>query len=140
MKMQEVFSVAASRDEAVAAISNDEALVSLFPDAKVELTASDGNRRTVRILYTALGAEGVAVFHFTFESNGDVSFEKVCDGRMWKQLSGRVSFLEDGEDCEVRIEMNGKTKALIPEITIKLPMREQVSQMRDALSERIEGV
>ena len=39
----------------------------------------------------------------------------------------------------VRIEMEGRTKALVPEFTIKGPMQEQIEQMADALRRCIEG-
>jgi hypothetical protein len=38
----------------------------------------------------------------------------------------------------VRIEMDGRTKALVPEFTIKGAMRDQIDQMARALRERLE--
>ena len=66
------------------------------------------------------------------------SFEKVCDGRVWQQLAGSVSFEERGKKTRVRIEMDGRTKSLVPEFTIRGAMQQQIDQMATALRRCIE--
>jgi hypothetical protein len=133
------FDVKRERDVAVAAAATEETIVTLFPDAKTEIIERDGDRVTARTRYTALGREGEATFHFTFLLDGGVAFEKVCDGKVWRRLSGVVSFEKRGSGTRVRIEMDGATKALVPEFTIRAPMENQIRQMARALRERIES-
>ncbi len=138
MHLQKEFDVTRSRDAAVEVACQEETLLGLFPEARSEIVARDGDRRTVRTHYVALGREGTATFHFTFLLDGDVRFEKVCDGKMWRRLEGSVSFEERGDATRVRIEMDGRTKPLVPEFTIKGAMQDQIDQMATALRERIE--
>ena len=98
--------------------------------------ARKGQRKTIESHYTALGREGVATFHFDYEPGGDVSFEKVCDGRIWRELRGAVTLTERKQKTRVRIELEGRTKALIPEFTIRGPMQDQLDQMAKALRKR----
>ena len=100
--------------------------------------ASDGDRRTVRMRYRVLGQDGTATFHFTFLPD-TVRFEKVCDGRVWSELSGTVSFIARENGTRVRIEADGRTKSLVPEFTIRGPMKDQIEQMASALRRRIES-
>jgi hypothetical protein len=139
MRMEKEFVVAPPRARAVAAAREDETLVHLFPDTKTEIIESRKNRKTTRSHYRALGREGVATFHFCFEDDGSIRFEKVCDGNVWRQLEGVVRFEEKGERTRVRIEMEGRTKTLVPEFTIKGPMQDQLAQMAEALKRRIES-
>jgi hypothetical protein len=137
--LEKSFDVKRERDVAVAAAATEEAILTLFPDARTEIVARDGDRVTARTHYTALGREGEATFHFTFLLDGGVAFEKVCDGNVWSRLRGTVSFEERGSGTRVRIEMDGSTKALVPEFTIRGPMKDQIHQMAAALRERIES-
>jgi hypothetical protein len=137
--MEKEFVVAPPREQAVATAQEDETLVHLFPDTRTEIVESRGNRKTARSHYTALGREGVATFHFTFQDDGSITFEKVCDGNVWRRLDGVVRFDEGGNGTRVRIEMEGRTKTLVPEFTIKGPMQDQLAQMAEALKRRIES-
>jgi len=137
--MEKEFVVTRPRPRAVAAAREDETLVHLFPDTRTEIVESRGSRKTTRSHYTALGREGVATFHFTFEDDGSIVFEKVCDGNVWRKLEGVVRFDEGGNGTRVRIEMEGRTKTLVPEFTIKGPMQDQLAQMAEALKRRIES-
>jgi hypothetical protein len=140
MRLVKEFEVQRSRADAVAAVASDEALVGLFPGNETEIVEKRGARRTARSRYRALGREGEATFHFTFQPDGGVAFEKVCDGRIWRRLDGSLRFEACGKGATVvRIEMEGKTKGLVPEFTIKGPMQDQIEQMADALRRRIEG-
>ena len=68
-----------------------------------------------------------------------MEFEKVCDGNVWRELKGRLSFRERGEQTRVRLSLDGRTKPLVPEFTIKGTMRDQIEEMAAALRERLEG-
>ncbi len=69
---------------------------------------------------------------------GGVQFEKVCDGRVWKELTGSISLVERGACTRVRIVLDGRTKSFVPEFTIRVPMQEQLDQMITALHELLE--
>ncbi len=138
MHLTESFEVMRPRDDVVELLCSDETLLGLLPGGDTEIVESDGDRRTIETRYRTLGREGVATFHFTFLMDGDVRFEKVCDGNVWKKLEGLVSVEElDDDRCEVRIELSGKTKSFVPEFTIKAPMEEQIQDMTAALEERL---
>ncbi len=139
MRIAKQFDVDCSRDAAVEVAAREETLLELFPDAKTEIVARDGDRVTMRSRYRALGRDGEATFHFTFLLDGGVRFEKVCDGRVWRELTGAMSFEESGARTRVRIEMDGRTRPLVPEFAIKGAMQEQIDQMATALRERIES-
>jgi hypothetical protein len=139
MHLEKQFEVRRPREEAVAIAAQNETLLGLFPDTKTEIVASKGQRRTTRTTYTALGREGTATFHFDFRGDGNVDFEKVCDGNVWRELRGSLTFQARSGATRVRIEMDGRTKALVPEFTIKGAMRDQIDQMARALRERLEA-
>ncbi len=140
MELRRVIEVDAERDEVVALIVRDETLLSLFP-GRTEILSSEGDRRTTRTQYTALGREGEAIFHFEFMMDGSVRFEKQCDGRVWRELNGSVDVEEtpDALGSLITIELKGRTKGLVPEFTIKGPMEDQIGQMSEALCEIVEG-
>ena len=138
MHLEKEFDIEQEPGAAYRSIARDETLVTLFPDTKTEIVASQGEQRRLRSHYTALGQPGVATFDFTFVPEGEVRFEKVCDGRVWRELTGRVSFRRRGKKTRVRIEMNGRTKPLVPEFAIRSAMKDQLEQMASALRERFE--
>lgn len=139
MHLEKQFDVTRPLASAVEIARRDETLLGLFPDTKTEIVESEGNRRTTRSEYSALGRTGTVTFHFTFRDDGDVEFEKVCDGNVWRELRGRVSFRGAGERTRVNISMDGRTKSLVPEFTIKGAMRDQIEEMAKALRARIRG-
>ena len=134
MRVEKRFEVGLDRDNVVELLCQDETLLKLLP-GESEIVASEGDRRTIRTHYRALGREGVATFEFTFLMDGNIRFEKICDGRIWRELSGEDEVEPRGEGARLRIEMNGRTKALVPEFTIKQPLEEQIEQMTDSLRE-----
>lgn len=138
MRLNRSFEVAQPPDVAARVAGADDTLPRLFPDARTEIVERSGKRRTTRTHYTALGRPGVATFHFDVEPDGSIRFEKVCDGNVWKQLEGVVSFRKRGAGTRVTLEMNGRTKTLVPEIAIRGPMNEQIEQMSEALRTCIE--
>ena len=136
--LEKQFDVARERSAAVEIVARDDTLEKLFEGTRTEVTTSDEGRKTTRTHYTALGRVGTATFHFSFEPDGDVTFEKVCDGNVWRALSGSLRFVERLNGTRVHIEMNGRTKPLVPEFTIKGLMRDQIEQMARALRDRLE--
>lgn len=138
MHLEKQFDVSRPRNDAVEIARRDETLLGLFPDTKTEIVESRGGRRTTRTEYSALGRTGTVTFHFTTREDGDVEFEKVCDGNVWRELRGRLSFEARGDRTRVRVAMDGRTKSLVPEFTIKGAMRDQIEEMAAALRERIE--
>jgi len=138
MKMDQQFEVSCDRDRAVELVARQETLVSLFPDSPTEIVGRAGDRVTARTHYAALGREGIATFHFDYLIDGSVRFEKVCDGNVWKELRGELSFDEADAGCLVTLEMEGRTKGLVPEFTIRGPMKEQIEKMAEALRRKLE--
>ena len=138
MHLEKQFDVERPREESADIVGRSETLISLFPESKTEIVAEDGNRKTTRTHYTALGREGTATFHFDFKKDGDIAFEKVCDGNVWKKLSGKLTLRAKGGGTRVRLQMEGKTKGLVPEFTIKGAMRDQLDQMAEALRRQLE--
>jgi hypothetical protein len=59
---------------------------------------------------------------------------------MWRQLAGSVSFEGRGARTRVRIEMEGRTKPLVPELVIRGPLNDQLEKMAGALRERLESL
>ena len=139
MRLEKNFEVDQPPDFASRVASRDETLLSLFADAKTEIVEREGNRRTTRTHYRALGREGVATFHFHSLPDGRISFEKICDGNVWQELSGTVSFEKRGHGTQVTLRMVGRTKALVPEFAIRVPMRDQIEQMASSLRRCIEA-
>ena len=138
MKQSRRFEVPRSRDAVVERLCCDETLLELLPQGETEIVESNGDHRTTRTHYTALGRSGTVTFHFTFLMDGNVRFEKVCDGNVWRELRGTLRFEERQGKTRVRIAMDGRTRSLVPEFTIKGAMRDQIEEMAKALRERIE--
>ena len=139
MKLSKEFDVTATRARASEVLAEDVTLTSLFPDTKTSIVARSARRRTTKSVYKLLGQAGEATFHFDAQDDGGVAFAKVCDGRLWKELSGRVTLQERGPKLRVRIEMEGKTKGFVPEFTIKTPLQKQLDDMATALRRRMES-
>lgn len=139
MRMEKEFEVARPRAEAAALLADDAVLCELFPDTQTEIVGRKGARKTIASHYTALGREGTATFHFDYAPDGDVRFEKVCDGHVWRELRGAVTLTERKDRTRVRIELEGRTKTLVPEFTIRGPMQDQLDQMAKALKRRLAG-
>jgi len=139
MHLEKRFQVRQPREKVIELIEKDETLTGLFPDTETRVVDRSGDRKTTVSRYRALGREGEATFHFTFLVDGNVRFEKVCDGKVWRSLRGTLSFEERGKGTRICIEMDGKTKTLVPEFTIKGPMQEQLDQMVTALKQHIKA-
>lgn len=138
MRLTKEFDVARRRADAAAVLADERTILGLFDGAKTEVVKREGNKLTTQSTFRALGRDSDATFHFTFAPDGSVRFEKVCDGNVWKKLEGRITFEEKGAKTRVRFEMDGATKGLVPEFTIKLPLEQQLDSMARALRARIE--
>lgn len=139
MRLEKHFDVDRPPEQAAQILAEEETLVGLFPDAETQIVAREGPRRTVVAHYRILGREGEARFHFDQREDGSIGFEKVCDGHLFRELRGSVEVAPRGSGARISIRMQGGTKALVPEFTIKGPMRDQIEQMARALRERIES-
>ncbi len=137
MKLQEVFEVGRSRDDVVEALADTETLLELLP-GDTEIVDRSADRVTTRTRYTALGREGEATFNWTYLMDGGLRFEKVCDGNVWRQLVGEVEVDDAGDGACIEITMEGRTKSLVPEFTIKGQMESQIAEMSRALRDRLE--
>ena len=137
MHLEKQFDVKTTRADVAAVLADDSTLVELFPDQETQIVARRGNRRTTCTRYRALGREGTATFHFDAEGDGSVRFEKVCDGRVWRELTGSVTLEERAQGTRVKIEMEGRTKMLVPEFAVRGEMQEQIEQMAKALRKKL---
>ncbi len=138
MRLSKEFEVARPRADAAAVLAQESTLIGLFADAKTEVVKREGNKLTTHSRFRALGRDSDATFHFTFAPDGNVRFEKVCDGRVWKQLTGRVTLEERAGRTRVRLEMEGATKGFVPEFAVKAPLQDQLDGMARALRAKIE--
>jgi carbon monoxide dehydrogenase subunit G len=138
MRLTRDFEVARARADAAAVLADERTIVGLFDGAKTEVVTREGNKLTTHSKFRALGRDSDATFHFTFGADGNVRFEKVCDGKVWKRLEGRITLDDRGSRTRVRFEMEGATKGFVPEFTIKLPLEQQLDSMARALRAKIE--
>ncbi len=137
MQLERVFEVECTRETAAEALASDGILVELFPETETRVVERRGDRRTVESHYQLLGKAGVATFHFDTAPNGDLHFQKVCDGRVWKELTGSVLLEASGNHTTIILELEGRTKALVPELAIRQPLQEQIEQMSEALRQKL---
>lgn len=137
MHLKKSFEVDRARDDVVEILCREESLLALFPNGESEALESSADRITTRTHYRVLGRDGVATFHFDFLMDGNIRFEKVCDGRMWSALKGEVDIEERGAGSRITLSLDGRTKPLIPEFSIKAPMEEQLAEMLQAMRERL---
>ncbi len=134
MKLSSEFVVARSREEVARVFDDDATFEALLPDTRI-VSSRDGVRET-RTSYSASRD-----IRFVFETlpDGDMRFEKICNGNVWRSLVGGVTLEPEGPNHTlVRLRMEGQTRALVPELAIRGPLREQLDQMGQALRERLE--
>jgi len=137
VKLEKEFVVARPRGEVAERFKDDKTLEKLMPDTSIEHRA-DGVRET-RTPFAALGRSGELRFLFQNLPDGGLRFEKVCDGNVWRSLDGAIRLDEvDARMTRVRISLDGQTRAFVPELTIRAPMRQQIEQMALALRDELE--
>jgi hypothetical protein len=139
MRLEKEFVIAQPREVCSKALEDDATYTSLFPDT--EITSSSGGVRETLTHYSALGQTRQIRFVFRTEGPGKLRFEKICDGNVWRSLQGELRLEPLGKSkTRVVLSMEGRTRALVPELTIRVPMREQFEQMSRSLRARLSEV
>jgi carbon monoxide dehydrogenase subunit G len=137
VKFDSEFIVRRPKAELAQVLASDATVTQLFP--ATEIVSSNGGTRETKTRVSALGVETTVRFVFRSAADGGLRFEKICDGRVWRSLVGAVQLLPVNDaTTRVRVEMEGTTKALVPEFTIRAPMKEQLQQMTRSLRDRLE--
>jgi hypothetical protein len=137
VKFDSEFVVRRPKTELAQVLASDATVTQLFPDT--EIVSSSGGTRETKTRVSALGVETTVRFVFRTSPDGGLRFEKICDGRVWRSLVGAVELVPVNDaTTRVRVEMEGTTKSLVPEFTIRTPMKEQLQQMTRSLRERLE--
>ncbi len=137
MKLEKEFFVKRDRKSLIEALEKDETFGALFPDTTVKRVTN----RCVETLtpFQQLGQDRDIRFVFDRQPDGNVRFHKVCDGNVWRSLEGEVRLEGNQPDLtRVRLLMQGTTRALVPEFTIRGPMQEQIQTMADSLRTQLE--
>ena len=138
MTFEKEFVVDRPRKQVVADLNDDRTFAAFFPDTR--LTRKSECVRETSTPFRALGQSRDIRFVFETLPDGNVRFEKICDGNVWRSLEGEVKLEErDKERTRVVLRMDGRTRTFVPEMTIRGPMREQIEQMTRALRTRLEA-
>ena len=137
VKFENEFVVRRGKADIAAVLASDETVTQLFPNT--EIVSNQGGARETKTRVSALGTESIVRFVFKAAADGGLTFSKICDGKVWRSLEGaiRLSPVNDST-TRVQLEMEGSTRALVPEFTIRTPMKDQLQQMTRALRERLE--
>ena len=137
MKLQKEFVVGRPHGEIARRLEDDKILETLMPDTSIR-QLPNGVRET-RTPYEALGQSGEVRFLFQTLPDGGLRFEKICDGNVWRALEGTIRLdAVDERMTRVRLAMEGQTRPFVPELTIRIPMRQQIEQMSRALRGELE--
>jgi len=137
VKFDNEFVVRRPLAEVAELLGSDAAVTQLFPDT--EIVSNQGGVRETRTRVSALGAESIVRFLFRGAPDGGLRFEKICDGRVWRSLEGAIALSRVSDaTTRVAISLEGTTRALVPEFTIRAPMKDQLQQMTRALRARLE--
>ena len=122
MHLEKEFDVERPRAEAIALAARDDTLLGSVPrhadrDRRAQGQAPDASRSH----YTALGREGTATFHFDFRPERR---RRLREGLRRPRLARAARAVTSRSDARkgstrVHIEMDGRTKALVPEFTIR---------------------
>jgi hypothetical protein len=137
MKFENEFVVRRPLQACASVLASDATITSLFPDT--EIVSNAGGVRETRTRVSALGTESIVRFKFKGRPDGGMRFEKICDGKIWRALEGNISLAAVSDaTTRVLIAMEGSTRALVPEFTIKGPMKDQLQQMTRALRARMD--
>ncbi len=138
MNLEKGFVVGRSREALIPVFDDDATFTSLLPDTRI--VSHTGKRRETSTPYNVMGQ--VRDIRFIFESlpEGGMRFEKICDGNVWRSLQGEVRLEpENGSSTRVVLRMEGRTRAFVPELAIRGPMREQIEDMARSLRARLES-
>ena len=135
MHFEREFDVHRPLSEVASLLDDDATIECLLPGTSVTPRA-DGTRETRTV--APLGQSREVRFQFTRHAEG-LRFQKICDGNIWRSLAGEVR-LENlaTELTRVQLRMQGRTRTLVPELTIRGPLRIQIDRMSQALRARLE--
>jgi carbon monoxide dehydrogenase subunit G len=135
MHFESNFTVPRSRAEVAKLLDDDETITFLLPDTTI-VPRDDGTRETRTP--SPLGQSRDIRFIFRRVEEAGLLFEKICDGNIWRSLDGQIR-LEDVRTnvTRVQLQMDGRTRALVPELMIRGPMRDQIEQMTEGLRARL---
>ncbi len=138
MRFEKEFMVARPQKEIAGELRDDRTIAALFPDTQIK-HRPDGTRETLT-RYSGFGASRDIRFVFKSLEDGGLRFSKICDGNVWRSLDGQVELESiDERMTRVVLEMEGRTRAFVPEITIRVPMRDQIEQMAKSLRTVLEN-
>ena len=138
MQIENEFIVGRPRAELVTRLDEDRLYREIMPDTEVE-RLSDGVRKTTTHI-KALGQSRDVRFVFELRDDGNLEFRKICDGNIWRALKGEIRLDPlDDRMTRVLLRMEGRTRAFVPELTIRVPMREQLEQMSKSLRAYLES-
>jgi carbon monoxide dehydrogenase subunit G len=138
MHLEREFSIARPLAEVARALDSDDTIAALIPNTRI--TAAGAGRRETLTQVSVGGVQRELRFVFESRPDGSVRFSKICDGRIWRSLEGEIRFEPQGESrTRVRLSMDGRTRALVPELAISGPMRGQLDEMVEALRKRIDA-
>ncbi len=137
MRFEKEFIVDRDRKTVAANLDDDRTFAALFP--KTRVTRRGERVRETCTSFRALGQSREVRFVFETLPDGNVRFAKICDGNVWRSLEGEVRLEEQNASrTRVVLRMDGRTRAFVPEITIRSPMRDQIEQMATALRTQFE--
>jgi carbon monoxide dehydrogenase subunit G len=138
MHLEREFSIGRPLAEVARALDSDETIAALIPNTRV--TGTGAGRRETLTQVSVGGVQRELRFVFENRPDGSVRFSKICDGRIWRSLEGEIRFEAQGESrTRVRLSMDGRTRALVPELAISGPMRSQLDEMVEALRKRVDA-
>ena len=137
MKLEKEFAVSRPKSDVVGALADDDVLAKIFPGTRVEHRA--GGVRETFTPFKALGQSREIHFFWMTLPDGSLRFEKECNGNVWRSLEGKIAVDEvDDSMTSVRLTMEGSTRAFVPELTIRQPLREQIEDMAKSLRRELE--
>lgn len=136
MHLKKDFSVDVERDQVAKQLDDDQLYATLLPNTEV-IRKDDGLRETVTRVRVG-SKETMLRFVFHSGSNGNVRFHKICEGSVWRSLEGEIRLESEGSGTRVRLSMDGRTRALVPELPLRGTLRSKFEEIANTLRDRIE--
>ena len=137
MKLRKEFVVGRPCESVLATLCDSRTIEKLLPGTRVEERASGA-----RELITSVGAfasDRELRFLLVELPGRGLRFEKICDGNLWRFFEGRiVAEAIDEQMCTVHITLEGETRAFVPELTVRAPLREHLEHQSKALRAELE--
>ncbi len=136
MHLEKEFSVDVERDQVARILDDDQLYTTLLP--RTEITRSDGGVRETLTRVQVAGTETKLRFVFQTGTNGNVRFHKICEGSVWRKLEGEIRLRPVGGGTRVSVSLDGRTRALVPELPLKGGVRSKLEEIASTLQDRIE--